>query len=156
MYFFLCHIQYISVQLHLKFVFSDAGETEKPAAVADWDDWSEGGQKDLQSDRNESSASQIKRSRGSIDRENAKWLHTSLIACSPLLDTIALARENRFVVLQRAHQDDDQFEIVCQKRVEKMDENDEIWSLALLPIASSRKTETKPHDWTAVVVGLSR
>uniref|UniRef100_A0A914VMM9 Rab3-GAP regulatory subunit N-terminal domain-containing protein n=1 Tax=Plectus sambesii TaxID=2011161 RepID=A0A914VMM9_9BILA len=129
---------------------SENGDTEKPAAVADWDDWGDG-------QANKSSGELpnpplVRRSRASIDRENAKWLHTSLIGSTPLLDTIVLAREDRFVVLERG---EDNFNIACQKRIEKADENDEIWSVAVLPIASNRKTETKPHDWTAVVVGLS-
>lgn len=94
-------------------------------------------------------------------RYHETWLQNSIISLSPANDLLAIANEDRIVLLAQKYdpQETDEsleskFTTVWQASL-KQEEGEHITAILCLPLASQKRSTQGAPDWTCVIVGFS-
>uniref|UniRef100_A0A7E4VNC6 RAB3GAP2_N domain-containing protein n=1 Tax=Panagrellus redivivus TaxID=6233 RepID=A0A7E4VNC6_PANRE len=128
-------------------IMSEVEDAEKPAGVDSWTPTP------MEVDSSQPSDADTNLVRSADD---SRWLTQTLFGASNTLDVMAYAYTNRIVVLVRPP-NHTKYEVSAMIHVTDNinPEEDYITCIHVLPVASTRKSETTAYDWTCVIVALS-
>ncbi|XP_033735108.1 rab3 GTPase-activating protein non-catalytic subunit-like [Pecten maximus] len=138
----------------LKNAANDGGGWE-----VDWDDWNEGEEED-----SESASTPMEEeatSESTISDTKHSWLQDCVISLSPANDMIAIAHEQKIVLLSQKY-DPQNKEADIDTKLTKVwegtihqEEGENITAILCLPLASQKRSTQGGPDWTCVIVGFS-
>ncbi|XP_029643164.1 rab3 GTPase-activating protein non-catalytic subunit isoform X2 [Octopus sinensis] len=94
-------------------------------------------------------------------KEHETWLQDSIISLSPANDLLAIANEDRIVLLAQKYDPQGSEESLESKLSPvwqgslRQEEGEQITAVLCLPLASQKKSMQGAPDWTCVIVGFS-
>jgi len=123
--------------------------------LGDWDEAEWGWKVDEESEEADREAGKAEKNDGSLI-----WLQECHLSLSPTGELLALAREDRLVLLEQRwdskYQNHSQMKYaVAVTTTVAQEQGETITSLLCLPLASHKRSTTGGPDWTCVVVGFS-
>lgn len=118
-----------------------------------WDDWNETMEEDQKDVEMNEDQCEI------ADESGYKWLQDTIISVSPAADLIALANDNKMVLLAPKYssgkldgENETSYTIVWNGSVS---ETETVTALLCLPLASQKRSTQGVPDWCCVIVGFS-
>ncbi|GAB1601306.1 rab3 GTPase-activating protein non-catalytic subunit-like isoform X2 [Argonauta hians] len=94
-------------------------------------------------------------------KEHETWLQDSILSLSPANDLLAIANEDRIVILAQKYDPQGSEESLESKLTTvwqgslRQEEGEQITAVLCLPLASQKKSMQGAPDWTCVIVGFS-